>query len=155
MQNIYASLSDDQEQHDSGRFDRDRRVAGRDPGFAMVLVVEDSPRIQACVRQLVTMALEPRDVNVVMAASAEDAIVLLRAFCFDLVISDYELGDSDGGQVLSYVQRELPRMVDRFVFLSGSDEPLRLLPGRVIDKGIGPDEFVADLRRMIPEYIRQ
>lgn len=149
QQNIHTSFDDrDEREHD-------RRVAGKTPGFAMVLVVEDSPRIQECVRQLVTRALDPRDANVVVASSADDAIALMRSFCFDLVVSDYELGDSDGGQVLSYVQGVLPHMLDRFVFLSGSDEPARLLPGRVIDKGVGPDEFVSSLRRMIPESVRR
>ena len=125
------------------------------PGFAMILIVEDGgPRVQACVRRLVTMAVSPRPANVVFASSAEDAIVLLRSFCFDLVVSDYDLGGSDGGQVLEHVQRHIPHMVARFVFFSGSEEPARLLPGRVIDKGVSPDRFVRDVRAMAPGDLR-
>jgi CheY-like chemotaxis protein len=137
------------------RTDRAGRDASRvDVSAAMVLVVEDDSRAQACARQLVTRAIDPRDVNVAIAPSAEDAIVLLRSFVFDVVVSDYRLGDSDGGQVLEHVRIHLPRMLDRFVFFSGSEEPGRLLPGRVIDKGVSPDRFISDLRRMIPEDVR-
>lgn len=124
------------------------------PGFAMVLIVEDSPRAQVFARRLVVMAVSPRPVNVVIASSAEDAIALLRSFYFDLVVSDYDLGNSDGGQVLSYVQESIPHMLERFVFFSGSEEPARLLPGRVIDKCVAPDRFVSDLRAMIPRDLR-
>ncbi len=114
--------------------------------FLLVLSVEDRPRLQHCVRTLVTQAFAPRDVVVVTVSSAPDAIVLLRTLVFDLVISDYRLGASDGGQILRFLQDEQPTVVERFVFFTGSEEAEAL--GRTIDKGVRVETFVAELRRL-------
>jgi CheY-like chemotaxis protein len=115
----------------------------------LVLSVEDQPRIQRCVADMTIQALDPACVVVVMASTSEDAIELLRKFRFDLVISDYQLGDTNGGQIFEYLRSDQPAEIDRFLFFSGSEEAKEM--HRTVDKGGRVEEFVSELRKMANE----
>lgn len=115
----------------------------------LVLSVEDQPRIQRCVADMTIHALDPACVVVVMASSAPDAIELLKEYRFDLVISDYQLGGTDGGQILQYLKSDQPAELGRFMFFSGSEEARQM--HRTVDKGSRVEEFVSELRKMASE----
>lgn len=123
-----------------------------EPDLVVVLSVEDRPRLQRCVRDMITAALEPFRAVVAVASSVEDAVALLESIRFDLVISDYQLGADHGGQILDYLRKARPQDVERFVFFTGSDEA-RDLHHKVIDKGIRVSEFISQLRALTRRQI--
>jgi DNA-binding NtrC family response regulator len=73
---------------------------------ASVLLVEDDQ----AQREMIHAILEAEGMNVVPASSVEEAILILKQRTFDLVFSDWKLGDLSGLDLLNYVKREHPHM---------------------------------------------
>jgi DNA-binding NtrC family response regulator len=71
-----------------------------------VLLVEDDQ----AQRELIHSILDAEDMNVLSVSSVEEAILLLKQRAFDLVFSDWKLGDLSGLDLLNYVRREYPHM---------------------------------------------
>ena len=115
----------------------------------MVLLIEDDERMKKYIPRLIESALEPRQISITIVDRAPDAISLLGSIRFDLIVSDYDLGDAPdagtGADVLRYLTAEQPTVIERFVFCSASEEPRRLHP-KVIDKGAGLDAFIVALQ---------
>jgi CheY-like chemotaxis protein len=128
-----------------------RRAPGKD-ALVSVLCVEGRPEIGRCVRGMIVRALEPIETIVTVATTARDAIAIMRAIQFDLVISAYHEGDADGRRVLDYLRSEHPKDVDRFVFFTGAEEARDVHP-KVIDKGVRVEEFASELRRLTRDQI--
>ena len=82
---------------------------------ARVLVVDDDVQIAACLSRMLS---KHHDVHVVtLASGALDA--LSRGPAFDVVLCDVMMPDVDGIQLYTTVQRNLPEMAKRFVFMTG------------------------------------
>lgn len=126
---------------------------GNEAPALRVLSVEDRPEVQRCVEDMVAQAFAPRTVTVTRTSSATDAVRLIEVSTFDLVISDYELGTTHGGQILDYLRAHRPDDVDRFVFFSGSEEAWSS-HAKVIDKGVRVTQFIDQLRRLTQDQIR-
>jgi CheY-like chemotaxis protein len=116
-----------------------------------VLVVEDHPKVALYVQRMIRQALHPREVVLLAASSAPDAIRLLAESNVDAVVSDYDLGDSTGAQVLDHVRTITDPPT--FVFHSGSAEPHQI-HDRVVEKGLPPAQLRAEIRRHLLEQDR-
>ena len=84
-----------------------------------VLVVED----YEAMRMLIARCLNDLGfTNFRLKPDADEALAALRAERFDLIISDYQMGEVDGLQLLKTV-REDPEMGDtKFIMLTGSSD---------------------------------
>ena len=96
------------------------------------LVIDDYPAMQRSIRRALA-EMFGRGSVICTVGSAPEAIAVLGAIKFDLVVSDYNLGDSCGAQVLEYLRAEQPDQVERFVFFAGSAEA-RAIHDKIIDK---------------------
>jgi len=67
-----------------------------------ILVVEDDPEQ----RQLICDILQASQFNVMAADCVEQAILLIKAHCFDVIFSDWKLGELSGLDLLNYVKRQ-------------------------------------------------
>lgn len=113
-----------------------------------ILIVEDHAATRRSVRRaLMTMFGRSEIVEADNASSAVDA---LRSRSFSLVICDYDLGGSYGGQVLDFIKIHRPEMVDRFVFFTGAADDVETVHHKVIDKGDAL-EFSARLLSLIAD----
>jgi CheY-like chemotaxis protein len=97
-----------------------------------ILVIDDYPAMQRSIRRTLAETFG-RDAVICTVGNARDAISILGAIKFDLIVSDYNLGDSCGAQVLEYLRAEQPDQVERFVFFAGSIEA-RSAHDKIIDK---------------------
>jgi CheY-like chemotaxis protein len=86
-------------------------VAG--PARRKVLVVDDEAQIGSVLARI----LHAHDFTAVTRAA--EALELLRASPYDLVLCDLMMPDMSGIDLYEAVQREVPAMAARFVFLTG------------------------------------
>jgi len=74
--------------------------------------------------------------------NADDAILLLAAQEYTLVVSDYDLANgTNGGQVLEWIKVNDTDLLDHFVFLSGNNDVPKTLHWNVVDKTASMDEL--------------
>jgi DNA-binding NtrC family response regulator len=82
-----------------------------------ILVVDDSPSVRATLGYILpTLGHFSME-----AASIQEARVFLAGMGFDLVMSDYELGDGSGTEFLAELARSNPEM--RRLLMSGRKDP--------------------------------
>ena len=81
-----------------------------------ILVVDDEPGIRSLVRDSLTLA----GYGIALASTLAEARELLRTRSFSLVISDYQLEDGDGLELIRYVTRVHPDVP--VVLMTGLDE---------------------------------
>ena len=115
-----------------------------------ILHIEDDPEIARATKRWLARLLT--DVVVIHARDAKEAIALLDARQWDLVICDYDLGPGqNGGDVYGIVQSSNPSIASRFVFFSSSYEARRLVAGagRFIDKPSDYATFAEVVRGML------
>lgn len=84
-----------------------------------ILLVEDDPLLQRTTKRMLTHVTGSKDILVV--DSAPRAIQVIQLEQVDLIVSDFNLKDSDGGEVLSWIRTYRPELLGRFVFLSASE----------------------------------
>ncbi|HEV2150565.1 MAG TPA: ATP-binding protein [Longimicrobiaceae bacterium] len=121
------------------------RVRSAPPARRTVLVVEDEEPLRALQGRL----LGRLDVEVLLAASGEEARDVLEARDVDLVISDIKMpGEMDGVALFQWVLRERPPLADRFLFVTGNQydqklsELLRTRPDRFVTKPFEVDTYL-------------
>lgn len=101
----------------------------------LILVVDDEERI----RRLLSGAIEDQDdMRVVSAASAEEALALLRGEPADVAVVDLRLPGMDGEAFIAQAHRE--GLCRRFVLHSGSID-LALTPA-MEEAGMGPEDVL-------------
>lgn len=110
-----------------------------------VLLIEDDASLQRSTGRLIRRAFSPAEIVIDVADAPKSAIALLEANTYDFVLSDFNINGGTGGEVLTWIQANQPHMVARFVFFSGANH-LDLWHDKIISKGIGPSEFVEQLR---------
>lgn len=89
-----------------------------------VLVIEDDPLIRAYLERVLRFEEYVTSVDV-----SDNALHAINALAtaevegtpFDLVISDYNIAGSTGGDVLEWIRTHISRLENRFLFLSDDD----------------------------------
>jgi DNA-binding response OmpR family regulator len=114
-----------------------------------VLLLEDEKHLQKATSQLIRRTFEEPDITIDIVDDAPKAIAMLQQHSYDFMLSDFSVLRGTGGDVLVWIHEHQPHMVERFVFFSGCST-LDLLHHKVIQKGVGVDEFVDSLRRHVP-----
>lgn len=117
-----------------------------------VLVVDDEPSILRAVSRTLS-----RSHDVVTASDGDEALLLLRQEpgAFDAVMTDVQMPRLDGIALYRIVERELPHLADRVVFMTGGvfaadvESFLRSLKQRVLRKPFDPEL----LRRTVDERV--
>ena len=102
---------------------------------------------KATAMKLIRRTFEEPDITIDVVDTAPSAIEKLKGNSYDFMLSDFSVNRGTGGDVL--IHEHQPHMIERFVFFSGCTT-LDLMHHKVIQKGIGVDEFVASLRRHVP-----
>jgi len=115
-----------------------------------VLVVDDEPDI----RELLTMTLERMSLNSVTAADIGSARTLLAQQDFDLCLTDMQLPDGDGIDLVRDILRDRPDMPVAVITAHGSmDTAVRALKAGAFDFVAKPVRL-EDLRNLIQAAMR-
>ena len=115
---------------------------------ALVLLVDD----ETAVTEMYSTALQSAGHLVACAANGQEALTLIKTFSFDAVVSDVRMPVMNGLELLSILEERHPRLVDRFMFITGwlgdleddvngSDRP-------VLEKPTSLKDFVAAVERL-------
>jgi DNA-binding response OmpR family regulator len=125
-------------------------IANRPGASARVLLVDDD----ADLRELLALALSRDGWDTTQAGDAETGLNLLRQSGFDLVITDYELPDKTGGQLLLQAARE--RLLGRCAVLvvTGHPDPADVGSAPVIHKPFDIDALRAQVRHILEQSPR-
>ena len=91
------------------------RPEGRTPITRMILLVDDD----VGVRTLLAEMLEMLDHRVEMAETGEEALTLLAARSYDVVLTDFQLPGMDGGEFYRRVEEQWPHLARRVAFVTG------------------------------------
>lgn len=84
------------------------------------MVVEDYEGMRMLIGRCLT---DMGYTNVRLKANADEALAALRSERFDLIISDYQLGNTDGLQFLKSVRDNPATRDTKFIMLTGSGDP--------------------------------
>ena len=129
----------------------------RSPGAApvvtggRVLVVDDEPGF----RDLVSRALRREGIDVDTAADANAAIAAATRCQYDVIVTDYEMGEKNGLALFHELERLRPDMARRFIFSSGEivatelQEKAAALEIPLLLKPYDLDEMVTLVRRRL------
>jgi PAS domain S-box-containing protein len=116
-----------------------------------VLVVDDEAEIARMLGDI--LAADGHAIHI--AANGRDALPLLQAHQFDLVLSDLIMPDLDGPGLYAEIERKYPELLDRLIFITGDTlSPrakgfLATAKGPTIEKPFVPDE----VRRVVREVL--
>src|SRR5262249_473828 len=91
------------------------RPEGRAPTTRLILLVDDDVRV----RTLLADMLEMLDHRVEMADSGEEALSLLAARSYDLVLTDFQLPGMDGAELYQRIEEQWARRAGRGAFVTG------------------------------------
>ena len=81
-------------------------MAGPGETLRLLVVDDDASSRIVCGRML--LKLFPRDVEVDLAASGEEAVALLRAGSYGAILADYRMQWMNGVDLLAFARREHP-----------------------------------------------
>ena len=116
-------------------------------GSETILLVED----EEAVRRLASRLLERSGYRILVAESAEDAVVLSRAYDGEihLLLADVVLPGMNGRRLADLLSEERPRM--RVIFASGYFDDRGVLEARseLIQKPFNPDTLARTVRRVL------
>ncbi|HEU5073391.1 MAG TPA: response regulator [Polyangiaceae bacterium] len=113
-----------------------------------VLVIDDDPAL----RQMLAHVLSAGNHQVVLAASAEEALELLVHWTFQVALIDHNLPGMEGLILGEYLRRNNPDM--SIVMVTGSDDPSIRRRSRESSLGFLAKPFqVRDILRIIDEYV--
>lgn len=109
-----------------------------------VLLLEDDLQLQRTTARLIRRTFKA-EITIDIVDTAAGAIALLEVNAYAFVLSDFNVREGTGGDVLAWIQANQRHMTERFVFFSGA-ENLDLWHGKIIEKGIDSTTFVDLLR---------
>jgi signal transduction histidine kinase len=101
-----------------------------------ILVVDD----EEAIRRVIALYLERRGARVATAVDGADALAQIRAATPDLILADLKMPGMSGTALYQAIERDLPELVPRVVFLSGDLSQLAEL-GQ--DHGVPPERILA------------
>ena len=114
-----------------------------------ILVVEDNLSTREFIRDLLLL----HGYGVVTAVNGKDGVEKLGRGGIDLVVTDWNMPELDGVGVLRNAKQHHPDVP--VVMVSASWDPAirrsvqALSPAALLDKPVGPDEFLSTVRRLI------
>lgn len=111
-----------------------------------VLILEDDPAVARATVKMTLAALQPYAPTCTVVDRVRTAITYASDGDFDLIVSDYNVLDGTGAELLAFLRADRPQLVPRFVFHTGDPEAVNKLHDKVIEKGCGFEIFVAQLR---------
>jgi DNA-binding response OmpR family regulator len=117
---------------------------------ARVLLVDDD----ADLRELLAVALSRDGWDTAQAGDAEGGLSLLRRGGFDLVITDYELPDKTGGQLLAEAARERLLGGCAVLVVTGHPDPEDVGEAPVIRKPFDVDALRKQVRHILERSAR-
>ena len=91
---------------------------------------------------ILSYALREKKINIILAYNAEDAINNLKKIKFDLICSDYEMGERNGLELLAYLREN--NNSTKFIMLTGHND-LDLQKKVEFKNGIFIDKTTPDL----------
>jgi DNA-binding NtrC family response regulator len=112
---------------------------------AQILVVEDNDDF----RLLLELTLGTAGYRVDSAASSEEAIRLLRAHTYQLVLSDYSLPGLSGAWLISQAAAVSPRPLASMIITGDPDAPGIPRDIAVIRKPVDFDRLLAQVRTLV------
>jgi len=113
-----------------------------------VLVIDDDPAL----RQLLAKVLREAEHQVILAASAEEALELLVHWTFQVAFVDHNLPGMEGLILGEYLRRNNPEM--SIVMITGSDDPALRKKSRDLALEFLPKPFpIKEVLRVIEEYV--
>lgn len=116
---------------------------------ARILVVDDEENVLVTIQAI----LEMDGYTVDTAQTGEDALALIRANDYDVVLTDLRLGDSSGQDVLAEIRRSRPQtvavMLTGYASLESAISALREGAYDYLIKPSDPEELRATVRRGI------
>ncbi|HWG91891.1 MAG TPA: response regulator [Candidatus Thermoplasmatota archaeon] len=106
---------------------------------ARILIVDDERHICSLIARLLTLRGKPLNLEVVTAGSYAEAVTLLEASRFDLVLTDYRMPGHSGIDLLTLVRSRWPSTLRVLMtgFQEGEDEARALTeaaPAAIIRK---------------------
>lgn len=110
-----------------------------------ILHIEDDVSIQKAVARTLALKLKA---DVTTVANPTDAIAILKAIKFDIVVSDYNIDGGTGGEVLEWLRANQPDQ--RFMFLSSDEDRI---VGFNVPYMVKPAPM-SDVCRMIEDVIK-
>ena len=110
-----------------------------------VLLVDDD----ADIRDLLAVVLEQDGCAITQAGDVATALRLLRAGGFKLLITDYELPDGSGGQLLGQAARERLLQDCAVLVVTGYPDPEDVGAAPVIAKPFDPDALRKQVRHIL------
>ncbi len=119
-----------------------------------VLLVDDDPEMLLITGTVLSMS---GSFQVRPAASAREALDLARAEPPEVVITDYQLPDMDGDQLLEQLRSEKSLAEVPVIFLTGKSDPadvarlMQLGARAVIGKPFNPLELADRIRRILTD----
>jgi DNA-binding response OmpR family regulator len=91
------------------------RPEERTPITRLILLVDDDFRV----RTLLADMLEMLDHRVEMAGTGEEALTLLAARSYDVVLTDFQLPGMDGAELYQRIEQQWPHLARRVAFVTG------------------------------------
>jgi CheY-like chemotaxis protein len=115
------------------------------PRAARVLLVEDDEDT----RQLLALALGGEHYTVDEAASAPEALALLRRNGYDLVLTDYDLPGMTGSAMLKEAARQGVLRAAATIVVTAHPAPADVDPAGLIRKPLDLPDFLAQVRHIL------
>jgi DNA-binding NtrC family response regulator len=119
--------------------------------MADLLIVDDEP----AARTTLAILLRKRGHRVVQAAGVREAVKVLDACAFDLVVTDLRMPDGDGLEVLRSAKAHCPEVVvillTAYAGWESAKEAMQLGAYDYFEKGKEPDEFLHRIDKALEE----
>ena len=120
---------------------------------AAILVVDDEEEICAMLQD----SLERDGYRVATAPSGQEALALLGAQPFDLVISDIRMADGDGVELYRAIAAHHPHLAGRFILMTGDTlgSALARVPTSIRNRCIEKPMDLGELRRTLSDCLKR
>ncbi len=117
------------------------------PSTCRILVVDDD----SSVRESVAMSLTAAGHDVVVAHNGFSALSKLRKSLPDVVVSDLDMPEMSGFELLSVIRRRFPQVLTVAMSgaYSGSEVPLGVIADEFVAKGGSPKTLLTAIRKLI------
>jgi two-component system NtrC family sensor kinase len=128
-------------------------VIPKPQGKVTVLVIEDEESL----RNFVASALELEGYVVCSCESADRAVEIVGTKEFDIIVSDMKMPGMSGQNFYTYVQKHIPTLIDRIVFITGdvlgseTQNFFKITGCRYIEKPFEIDDLMMVLGELLDE----
>jgi CheY-like chemotaxis protein len=114
-----------------------------------ILVVEDDDLIRVICQKILASA----GYVVETAPDGLDALIKIKSYPYDLILSDFNMPRLDGYQLYLCIKRDFPYLTERFLLMTGNlpagekaEAILLQINGRILNKPFHPEELLDRIR---------